>query len=207
MRASIALLSLFLAASAGKPAPPTFCAEWIRQSSEGYERFTLFTDRTLVWKTSRGGAQDVRRKRLAADEAEFYCAYFARPEFWSLSSDLRTGPTGDLVAQSSVTLTRPGGSRKTIRFDEMSALPADAASLRASLEGLRAVFVNPIAPASRFNAQALAPGTILKRFDGVVFRVRRVEAEKGIVELEGVRQPYTEYKRIEELRFQFHPPE
>jgi len=201
------LLSVFLAAAGGKAAAPTFCAEWIRQSAEGYERFTLFSDRTLVWKESRGGAQQVRRKRLAPDESEFYCSYFARPEFWELPSDLRTGPTGDLVAQSSVTLTRPDGSRKQILFHDMSALPADAASLRSSLEGLRAIFVNPIAPASRFTPQTLSPGTIVKRFDGAVFRVRRVEVEKGLVELEGVRDPYSLYKRIEELRFQFFPPE
>ena len=160
-----------------------------------------------MWKESRGGAGQLHRKRLARDESDFYCSYFARPEFWELPSDLRAGPTGDLVAQSSVTLTRPDGSRKQIRFHDMSALPVEAASLRSSLEGLRAIFVNPIAPASRFTPQALSPGTILKRFDGTVFRVRRVEVEKGLVELEGMREPYSLYKRIEELRFQFFPPE
>ncbi len=191
----------------GGSAPPTFCVEWVRQSREGYERLTLFTDRTLVWKTARGAAEDVRRRRLEPEELAFYCAYFARPEIWELGEDLRTGLTGEFAAQSSVALARTDGSRKRIRFDDLAALPADAASLRAALEGLRLTFLSPLAPASRFTPETLPPGTYLKRFDGVVFRVRQLIKDKGIVELEGVREPYSEFKKIEELRFQFSAPQ
>ena len=47
-----ALLAFGLAGAlpAAEPAAPTFCAEWVEQSREGYERLTLFADRTLVWK-------------------------------------------------------------------------------------------------------------------------------------------------------------
>jgi hypothetical protein len=31
--------------------------------------------------------------------------------------------------------------------------------------------------------------------------------EKGIVEIVGVREPYSQFVAVEELRFQFHPPE
>jgi hypothetical protein len=72
---------------------------------------------------------------------------------------------------------------------------------------LRTVFTNPLAPASRFIAAALPPGTLLKRFDGAIFRVLRLEREKGIVELVGVTEPYTQFLRLEDLRFQFDPPE
>ena len=65
----------------------------------------------------------------------------------------------------------------------------------------------PLAPASRFTADRIPPGTLLKRFDGAVFRVRQLLPEKGLVELEGVREPYSEFRKIEELRFQFSPPE
>src|SRR6185295_10403166 len=102
---------------------------------------------------------------------------------------------------------KPDGSRKQLRFDELSALPAGAAALRASLEGLRLTFLSPLAPASRFTPETLPAGTLLKRFDGALFRVRQVIPEKGIVELEGVREPYTEFKKINELRFQFAAPE
>ncbi len=190
-----------------KAPPPTFCVEWIRQSREGYERFTVFKDRTLAWKTARNGVEEVRRRRLEPEELAFYCAYFSRPEVWGLDEDLRTGLTGDFAAQSSLILARADGSRKQVRFDDLSALPADAASLRASLEGLKLTFLSPLAPASRFTPEALPPGTLLKRFDGVVFRVRQVVQEKGLVELEGVREPYSEFKKIDELRFQFSPPE
>jgi hypothetical protein len=204
-----ALLAIALLAAPAEPkaSPATFCVEWIRQSREGYERFTIFTDRTLVWKTARGRVEDVRRRKLEPDELAFYCAYFARPEVWELPEDLRTGLTGEFTAQSSLTLAKADGSRRLIRFDDLAALPADVASLRAALEGLKLTFLSPLAPASRFTPETLSPGTYLKRFDGAVFRVRQLVKDKGIVELEGVREPYSEFRRIEDLRFQFSPPE
>lgn len=198
---------LFGGPSRSNGAPPTFCAEWVRQSREGYERFTVFRDSMLVWKSSRAGADDVRLKKLAPDELAFYCDYFSRPEFWDLPQDLRTGLPGDFVSQSHVTLARSDGSRKVIRFDQFSPLPTNAAALRSSLEGMKLIFLGPLAPASRFTPETLPPGTLLKRFDGAVFRVRQIIKEKGVVELEGVHEPYTEFRKIEELRFQFAAPE
>jgi hypothetical protein len=101
----------------------------------------------------------------------------------------------------------PGGERKQLRFDDLSALNAGSAALRSALEGLRDSILSPLAPASRFTPAALAPGTILRRFDGALFRVRKIEMEKGIVEIVGVREPYSQFVPVEELRFQFHPPE
>jgi hypothetical protein len=40
-----------------------------------------------------------------------------------------------------------------------------------------------------------------------VFEVRRLERETGFVEIVGVTEPYSQFVRIEELRFQFAPPE
>jgi hypothetical protein len=190
------------------PAPgPTFCAEWIRQSTEGYDRLTLFRDGTLVWKTSRNGHDELKRKSLDADELRFYCDFFGREEFWSLPSDLRTGLTSDFASESAVTLTRPDGNRKKIRYDEFSADTTESASLRSALEGLKGLFLSQLAPASRFAPSLLVPGTLLRRFDGVVFRVRRLEKETGFVEVVGVNVPYSQFLKIEDLRFQFWPPE
>ena len=210
MTAAILLL-LFGALSGSAPeaaAPkPTFCVEWVRQSREGYERVTLFADRTVVWKTSGGRADEVRRKSVSPDELAFYCSYLSRREFWELPDDLRTGLTGEFTGQSSVTLARPDGQRKRVRFDDLSALSADAAALRAALDGLKTIFTNPLAPASRFTADVLPPGTILKRFDGAIFRILKLEKEKGFVEIAGVNEPYSQFVKIEELRYQFSPPE
>ncbi len=207
MIALAALLLMFPAAEQGPAGPQTFCMEWIRQSSDGYERLTLFSDRTLVWKTRRGDLENVRRKTLDAEETSFYCDYFARAENWRLADDLRTGLTGEFARTSQVTLTRPDGARKQIRFDELSPLSPAAAALRSSLEGLRGMFESPLAPASRFAPSLLSPGMLLKRFDGAVFRIRMVDRDKGIVELEGVAEPYREFRKIEELRFLFSAPE
>jgi hypothetical protein len=208
--AAFAALSAFLPTPTPTPTPsskPTFCVEWVRQSRAGYERVTLFADGTAIWKTSDGQGERVRRKTLPAAEIEFYCTYFPRREFWSLAEDLRTGLTSDSSGQSLVTLTRPDGTRKLIRFDDLSALSADAGTLRAALDGLKAAITNPLAPASRFTPDALAAGTILKRFDGAIFRVIKLEKEKGFVEIVGVSEPYSQFVKIEELRFQFAAPE
>jgi hypothetical protein len=195
------------ATPAASPAKRTFCVEWVQQSRDGYERISLFADRTVIWKTVDARGDSVRRKTLTPEELEFYCDYFTRTEVWNLPGDLRTGLGGEFSAQSSITAARKNGSSKTVRFDDLSALSADAAALRAALEGLRTVFTNPLAPASRFTAAALPPGTLLKRFDGAIFRVLRLESEKGIVELVGVTEPYSQFMKLEELRFQFDAPE
>jgi hypothetical protein len=194
------------AAAAVRPAR-TFCAEWVRQSREGYERLTLFADRTLVWKRSRSGKDDLLRREIASEELDYYCSFFGRPEVWGAENDARTGLSGDFTVQSSITLVRPDGSRKVFRFDDLSALPGEAAAVRAALEGLRASMTSPLAPASRFAPDALSEGQVLKRFDGAFFRIVKIEREKGVVELEGVREPYRQFRKIDELRFQFSPPQ
>jgi hypothetical protein len=199
-------LSLLMATSVPPMPAPTFCAEWVRQSSEGYERLTLFSDRTLIWKTRRGEIEDVRRKTLDAEERKFYCDYFARVEFWDLPDDMRTRLTGQFVSESRVRLARPDGSVKEIRFDELSSLAPAAGTLRSSLEGLKRSFTERIAPPSRFTAATLPRGTLLKRFDGALFRITLLDEARGIVELQGVSEPFSYFRRIEELRFFFEPP-
>ncbi len=190
------------------PRGPTFCAEWIRQSGEGYERLTLFRSGVLVWKTSRGARDEVKRESLEPAERDFYCAFFSRDEFWSLPADLRTGLTaGGLAASSAVTLARADGGRKTVRFDDLSSGSAESSSLRSALEGLRGIFLSPLAPASRFAPALLPPGTLLKRFDGAIFRVNRLEKDTGYVEIVGLTEPYSQFIKIEELRFRFFAPD
>ena len=208
-----AVVALLLLSARSTPAPEavpsksTFCVESVRQSREGYERMTLFSDRTVVWKTSDARGEEVRRKTVSPEELAFYCSYFSRREFWELPDDLRSGLGSEFAGKSSVTLARSDGFQKRVRFDDLSALSADAGGLRAALDGLKTIFTNPLAPASRFTPDVLAPGTLLKRFDGAVFRVRRLEKEKGFVEIVGVIEPYSQFVKIEELRYQFSPPE
>ncbi|HEY1252101.1 MAG TPA: hypothetical protein VGH97_13005 [Thermoanaerobaculia bacterium] len=189
------------------PPGPTYCMEWIRQSNEGYDRLTLFRDRMLVWKTSRHGHEEVKREPLEAAEAQYYCGFFEKNEFWALPADLRTRLASEFATESLVTLARADGARKTIRFDELSSHTADSAALVAALEGLKGIFLSPLSPASRYTADALPPGTLLRRFDGSVFRVQRLVKETGFVELVGVNEPYSQWVKIEELRYQFSPPE
>jgi hypothetical protein len=208
-----AALAFVAAAVASTPTPaptpipgPTFCAEWVRQSNEGYDRLTVFRDGELVWKTSRGGKDEVKREKLSAVELQFYCEFFARSEIWAIAKDRRTGLTGQLASSSAVTLARSNGDRITLRFDEFSTDTVDSSSLRSALEGLKGLFLSPLPPATRFHPDLLAPGTLLKRFDGAVFQVRRLEKQSGFVEIVGITEPYSQFLKIEELRFQFEPP-
>ena len=153
------------------------------------------------------GSEQFKRQRLTPDEAKFYCDYFRSDEIWNGTEDLRSGLTGEFIRQSVVRLARADGTRKEIRFDELSAMTPETAALRSSLEGLKGIFTAPLAPPSRFSADNIPPGTILRRFDGVLFRVVRLDPQKGVVELEGVREPYSEFRKIDELRFLFAPPE
>lgn len=210
----IGWLAAALLAPAVTPAPnptvppgPTFCMEWIRQSNEGYDRLTLFRDRNLVWKTSRRGHEEVKRETLDAAESQYYCGFFEKKEFWALNPDFRTRLTSDFASESSVTLARADGSRKTIRFDELSSHTSDSAALFGALDGLKGIFLSPLSPASRYTPDVLPPGTLLKRFDGAMFRVLRLVKETGFVEIAGVNEPYSQWVKIEELRYQFAPPE
>ena len=209
-----AALLLAAAAAVTTPAPsptpvvgPTFCAEWVRQSNEGYDRLTVFRDGTLVWKASRNGKDELKRETLSAAELHFYCEFFAKPEFWEIPKDRRTGLTGQLASSSAVTLARANGDRVTLRYDEFSTDTAASSALRSALEGLKGLFLSPLPPATRFHPDLLSPGTLLKRFDGAVFQVRRLEKEAGFVEIVGVSEPYSQFVKIEELRYQFAPPE
>jgi hypothetical protein len=203
----VCLAAAQVTSAAEGPQTPPFCAEWIRQSKDAYERVTLFSDGTLVWKRRAAqGTEDLKRKTMASEELKFYCDYFARPEFWKLPDDFRTKLNAEFVHESQVTITREHGERKTVRFDELSTLSLDALSLKAALEGLRTLFVRTIAPASKFTPETLEPGTALTRLDGATFRVRMIDKARGVVELEGVSEPFSFFGKIEELRFLFEAP-
>ena len=78
---------------------------------------------------------------------------------------------------------------------------------RSALEGLKELFLSPLAPPSRFAPEFLEPGTLLRRFDGEVFRVTRLQRDTGFVEIVGVTEPYSQFVKIEELRYRFLPPD
>ena len=108
-----------------------------------------------------------------------------------------------------MTLARPDGSRKIVRYDDLST--ADFGRLGVPALGARGAEGDLPEPArARRRASRpdlLPPGTLLERFDGTVFRVAHLEKATGFVEIVGVNEPYSQFVKIEELRFQFAPPE
>ena len=59
-----ALALLWILGPGAEGDAPTFCVEWVEQSSEGFERLTLFSDRTLVWKRRRGNDEHLQNGRF-----------------------------------------------------------------------------------------------------------------------------------------------
>src|SRR5262249_36695711 len=147
-----------------------------------------------------------RRRPYGRENTWFFADDAPGAEFWALPADLRSGMSGDF-GTSRVTLTRPDGSRKALRFDELSSFSPEASSLKASLQGLRNLFTVKLAPATSFTAETLTPGKVVRRFDGVAFKIVRVITEKDVVELEGATDPILYYLRLSEMRFQFEPPQ
>ena len=62
------------------------------------------------------------------------------------------------------------------------------------------------------NEYWIKPRAVLASVNGVEIRrrdywkVRSIDLVKGVVELEGVREPYSEFRKLEELRFLFAAP-
>ena len=209
---------MFAAAAARRRAPtrtpaptpipgPTFCAEWVRQSNEGYDRLTVFRDGDLVWKTSRGGKDEVKREKLSPAELQFYCEFFARTEIWTIPKDRRTGLTGQLA--SSLGRHARAVQRRPDHAPLRRVLDGHGRQLLAAFRarGAQGPLSLSAASGDAIPSATARPGTLLKRFDGAVFQVRRLEKESGFVEIVGMTEPYSQFIKIEELRFQFAPPE
>ncbi len=190
-----------------EPRGPTFCAEWIRQSGEGYERLTLFRNGVLIWKTSRGDRDEVKRETLEPTERDFYCAFFARDEFWKLPADLRTGLVG---VSPRARPSRWRGRTETARACASTTCRAARPNPRPCARRWKdcgGFFCRRWRRLPASLRRTSPPGTLLKRFDGAVFRVTRLEKDTGFVEIAGVTEPYSQFVKIEELRFRFFAPD
>ena len=190
----------------GSARSPTFCAEWIRQSKRG-----LRAPDALRGPHPRVETEPRRQGRAAAPASSrrtrrsSTASTSRSDEVWSAPEDLRSGPDGGFrVVQSVVTLARPDGRRKKIRFDEFSPLTRQSAALRAALEGLRAILTAPLAPAIPVHCREPAAG-----HDPEAIR-RRALSDRTRRSREGRRRargraasPTASSGSIEELRFQF----
>ncbi len=131
---------------------PTFCAEWVRQSNEGYDRLTLF--RKACSSGRRAAEARTRSSGIALGprSSQFYCDFFARPGRSGRSAARPAdGPDRELASCFAVTLARPNGEPQDACASTICrATPPRSSSLRSALEGLGGFFCRRSRPVTRF---------------------------------------------------------
>ena len=204
---ALALGAVFAGGFAAGAGEPTYYFEWIARSGAATTRLTLFTDRTLVRKTKDGDRTHVDRRVLSEEEYAHYLAYFAEAKRTAGGRlDFDSGLAGDFQVNSKAEFRPPGQPNWTFRFDSFSPLSLEASRIKTALEGLRDSFGHVLPSPGDFAPDKIPPGTVLTRLDGKRFRVHRVDRDAGVVELEGIDEPYSLFVKIENLRFTFKAP-
>ncbi len=211
MRKRWGAFALFLALATAafgslEAAEPTYLFEWVSRTRESTGRLTLFADHTLVRKLAAGKSADIRKRKLSNEEYDYYVAYFSDPQSLQAAGNYRSGSTGDLLSVCEVTFQLPGGKTWRMSYDSLSSLTFEAVRVRSALEGLYDSFGKVLPSPADFAPEKMPPGTILHRRDGASFRVIRVDADHGMVELQGLNEPYSLFLKIDDLRFTFLAP-
>lgn len=187
-------------------APSSFLFEWVSRAQGSVARLILFQDRTLVYKIENAAGTKLQKRVLSSEEYDYYVTYFSAPDSLDAAGDYTTGATGDSIAVSMATFHLPSGKSWAMSFDPLSALTYDALRIKTALEGLRDSIGHVLPSPSDFAPEKMPPGTVLKRRDGALFKVIAFNKDKGIVEIQGINEPYSEWVRDEQLRFVFYPP-
>ena len=198
-------LVMALSAIAGA-ATPTYLVEWLSRTGEATQRVTLFSDGVLVRKSTADGKTEMKKRKLSATEYDSYAAMFRAPEAEQAAGVFQSGISGEGVAQSVITVTRADGSVWKLEFDSFSAVTLEAQRIKAALEDLRVSFGKAMASSADFPVEKLTPGTILRRRDGVAFRVIHYDDHAGIVEVRAESEPYSQFYKLENLHLSFYPP-
>ena len=136
-------------------------------------------------------------------------SFFARNEIWGLAAGPADGPDRRARGASRRSRSR-GRTAAARRSGSTTSRPATADVFVAALgaRGAQGDLPEPARARRRASRRTCSPpGTLLQRFDGALFRVAHLEKDTGFVEIEGVNEPYSQWIKIEELRFQFAPPE
>ena len=206
LAASAACLALLAAAARLRAAAPTYLFEWVSRTNDTSGRLTLFADRTLVRKLTSGKQTDMKKRKLSQEEYDYYVAYFNDPQSLRAAGSYESGTTGALLSVSEATFVTPEGGKWKLSFDSLSSLTFEAMRVKSALEGLWDSFGKVLPSPSDFAPEKIPPGTVLHRRDGARFRVLHVDDSRGMVELQGVEEPYTLFLKIDDLRFTFSAP-
>ena len=191
---------------AGGEAAPTWVAEWISKTGDAMQRVTLFADGVLVRKSVADGKIEMKKRKLAAAELDSYVAIFRAPEADIAAGTFDSGMSGERLAHSVISVMRADGRPWKIEFDSFSAVTPEAQRIRGAMEDLRDSFGKITASSGDFAPEKLAPGRILKRRDGVEFRIVRYDERARVVELKGLDEPYSQFYKLEDLAASFYPP-
>lgn len=191
------------------PSPPT-AAPAIRQvlrldcaSSLGRRDVALFSDGVIRLREGPPGEERLTLYDLDPDRLQGFLARLAE-ETPPDTGDLSTrGPGGGWVESCRLMLDLAGRERVEFsfaRYDALSLARARLVSIARELGRIAEEALDATALPPGYEPQ---PGDVLKRRDGVRFRVVRPTGDGSGVELQGIDQPLTVYIPVGAIRGEF----
>ena len=204
---TLLVLSMLSLPLYGAEEQPTNLRSWevVRRdckTSISREEVTLFGNGTLRLKS---GIEDHDEMHLAELPPEDVEAFVRRLEAEDLSEvpEGRDEVLGRWVEHCGLFLDLPGRDPQRFFFGKFDSMPLGLSRLNTIVDDLFQQ-VKALAPEGGLPPYYLpAPGDILLRVDGQLFRVVAMTSDKRGVELSGVDQPLTIFVGLESLRDQF----
>lgn len=204
---TLLVLSMFSFPLYGAEEQPTNLRSWevVRRdcrTSISREEVTLFGNGTLRLKS---GIEDHEEMHLAELPPEDVEAFVRRLEAEDLSEvpEGRDEVLGRWVEHCGLFLDLPGRDPQRFFFGKFDSMPLGLSRLNRIVDDIFQQ-VRALAPEGGLPRNYLpAPGDILLRVDGQLFRVVAMTSDKRGVELSGVDQPLTIFVGLESLRDQF----
>jgi len=168
-------------------------------NSLGSRQVTLFANGTVRLREGLGKAPRMRLGELGPVELEGYLRRLADADL-SEVHDRQESTEGEWVEHCTLRLALGDGVERRLAFSRFDSLPLSVATLvrvaDEMAEKTRATSDLPVGYRARV-------GDVLRRADGVLFRVNGFTADGHGLELQGVEQPLVLFVRPEDVPAQF----
>lgn len=165
---------------------------------------SLFANGTVRIRDTGGATPGMRLAELAPEELVAFQNRIVEIDLAEVESRVR-GPSSATLEQCLLRLELESGEVREYRFARIAALPLALNRLIVVLDDLVSLVETRVRLASGLSV-SYEPrvGDVLVKRDGSRFRVARVTADGGGVEIMGLEAPLVEYLAIEAVRVEFH---
>ena len=165
----------------------------------GVRQVTLFANGTVRLREGLGQKPRMQLGELGPVELDGYLRRLAAEDL-SEVHDRRESAEGEWVERCTLRLALDGRARRDLAFSRFDSLPLSVATIVRVADEMAAK-TRPVSELpSNYRARA---GDVLRRADGVLFRVVGTTADGQGLELQGVEQPLVLYLRPEDIQAQF----